>query len=141
MTRSPPERRRRGFTVGEITVVLMVISIFTASLIPGYMRYVYRARRAEAIIALRAIHDAQLVYHKDHEGYADSFEKLGVPIESATLRNDGSVQGTYYTYTLTTWEMFGVADANYRATATGNIDPRDSILDIVIVENQLTVKD
>ena len=37
------------------------------------------------------------------------------------------------------WDLGGVANANYRATATGDLDKDDTTLDVVIIENALTV--
>ena len=45
----------------------------------------------------------------------------------------------FYTYVLQAWDVNGLPNANYRATATGDIDPSDAVLDIVIIENMLTV--
>ena len=56
-------------------------------------------------------------------------------------RSDGAYQGPYYTFTLSRWSLGGVANANYRATATGDLDRDDSTLDVVIIENALTVLD
>ena len=112
-----PQRRSRGFSIGELMVVMLVIAALAASLLPGYMRYVYRARRTEAMVALRAIHDAQVVYAHEHRRFADSFELLGVPIDSSTLRDDGA----YYTYTLTTSQALGFASVAPEGSVEGDV--------------------
>lgn len=139
---NPRARRRRGgFTIAEMMVSVAILGVLAASLIPNYLRYVYQARRAEAFETLRAIHDAQEYHFATRREYAGSFEELGFAIEGGTLRPDGAYQGRYYTFTLDRWDLGDQVNANYRATATGNIDGSDDTLDIVIIENDLTVKD
>lgn len=139
--RNHSRRRAGGLSIAELMVTLVVISILSAAVVPDFMRHVYRARRSEALFGLRAIHDAETFYYANTQHYTDSFHLLGVPIEGGVLREDGAVDGHYYTYSLATWDMGDRPNANYRATATGDIDPSDATLDIVIIENQLTVHD
>jgi len=140
----PPDSRtsrpRSGFTLPELLAVVAVIGVLAVAMAPNYVRGVHRAKRSEAFAALRAIHDAQVFHFAREKRYSDSFEELGFELEGGRLRDDGAYEGPYYTYTLDTWELGGRPHANYRATATGDIDPSDDTLDIVIIENQLTVK-
>lgn len=134
-------RRRSGFTVAEMMVSVAILGVLAAALIPNYLRYVYQARRSEAFHTLSAIHDAQAYHYATKREYAGSFEELGFAIEGGTLRPDGAYQGRYYTFTLDRWDLGDEVNGNYRATATGNIDGSDDTLDIVIIENALTIKD
>ncbi len=133
-------RRSAGFSLIEMTVVVAILGVIASTAIPGYMRYVYKARRTEALVALQVIHDMQLVYHGRTGGYAGTFEELGFHLEGAELQGDGSLLGEHYTYVLETRPLDGLPNGNFRATATGDIDPSDGVLDIIIIENQLTVK-
>lgn len=137
--RSVRSRRRDGFTLIEVMVVVAIVGVIASIAIPDFMRYVYKARRAEAIMALQVLHELQLVYYGDRGGFAGTFEEIGFDVEGAVLQGDGSLQAPNYTYTLETKELNGQSDGNYRATATGDIDPSDDVLDIIIIENQLTV--
>ena len=142
LRRSEPcsrSHRRGGFTLIEVMVVAAILGVIASLAIPGFMRYVYKARRAEAIMALQVISELQLVYYGDRGGFADTFPELGFDIEGGVLQGDGSLQAPHYTYTLETRALNGQANGNYRATATGDIDPSDAVLDIIIIENQLTV--
>jgi prepilin-type N-terminal cleavage/methylation domain-containing protein len=140
--RVPPSRRpERGFTVPEMVAVVAILGVLAAAMLPNYVRGVYKARRSEALYALRAIHDAESFYFAREHRYTDSLAELGFGLEGGKLRADGAYEGPYYTYTLETWDLGGRPDANYRATATGDIDGSDDTLDIVIIENALTVID
>jgi type II secretory pathway pseudopilin PulG len=124
-----------------MAVVMAVIGIMASVAVPQFMRYLYRSKRTEAIYGLRTIHDLQLNYFDARQEYADSFELLGAPLSGGRINQDGSFSGDEYTFTLQTWEVSGKPNANYRATATGNIDPTDETLDIVIIENRITIID
>ena len=140
---SPGSRRRAtsGFTLAEMMVCVAVLGVLAFAMVPNYMASVYKARRTEALYALRTIHDAQALHFAQHHEYSDSFDELGFGLERGTLRSGGAYEGPTYTYTLNRWDVGGERNANYRATATGNLDPGDATLDIVIIENALTVKD
>ncbi|MDJ0847064.1 MAG: prepilin-type N-terminal cleavage/methylation domain-containing protein [Myxococcota bacterium] len=134
-------RSRRGFTLIEIMVVVAVVAVLASAAIPQFKRSLYKSRRTEALYGLRAIHDLQLDYYAEHQEYADTFAKLGEPLDSGTINAAGAFVGDQYTFTLDTWDLDGRQNANYRATATGDIDPSDATLDIVIIENRVTIRD
>jgi hypothetical protein len=50
-----------------------------------------------------------------------------------------TLQGRIYTYTMTALTQNGKVAANYQAVATGDIDPNDPVLDVLMIENDLTV--
>jgi len=131
--------RRRGFTLVELAVVLTILGLLFITMAPHYLRQVYYARRTEALYALRSIHDLESVQYATNDQYSNSFPALGFALDGGSLRSDGSYQGRLYTFTLSAWTLGGQANANYRATATGDLVNGDSILDIVIIENALTV--
>ena len=129
----------RGFTLIELMIVVAIMGLLAAVAIPNLLSLSYRGRRTEALQALHAFSIAQSAYFTENGVYADNFDDLAVTIESGTRVNATTIQGPYYTYTIMGRVMNGVANGNYRVTATGDIDPRDPVLDIVIIENQLTV--
>jgi len=133
--------RPNGFTLAEMGVVVGILGLLTLAMLPDYLRSVYRARRTEALFALRAIHDFESVHYATDGEYSSSFPALGFALEGGSQRPDGAYQGARYTYTLSTWELGGQANANYRATATADLDPDDATLDIVIIENAMRVLD
>ncbi len=132
-------RSRAGLTLVEMTVVVSILGVLASVAIPRYRAHVHRAQRTEAYYGLRTIHDLQTSYFGKEMRYSDSFQEIGPPLTGGTLREDGSIVGQRYTFTLDTWDLGGVPDSNYRATATADLDPSDATLDILIIENDLTV--
>jgi type II secretory pathway pseudopilin PulG len=133
--------RSAGFTLAEMLVLLVILGVLAAAHLPNYIRSVQRAKRSEALYALRGIHDAQSYYFANENQFADSFDTLAFELEGGAPRPDGAYQGPYYTYSLERWDLGSQPNANFRATATADLDPSDATLDIVIIENSLTVKE
>ena len=128
-----------GFTLAELLVVVALIGVLASVAIPSFTNFSFKARRAEALMALRQLFELQATYYSNRNEYSDSFRELGFGMHGGTLLADGSYEGPYYSYTLQTWDVNGQSNANYRVTATGDIDPSDPVLDVVIIENQLTI--
>ena len=137
--RAPRMRRKLGFSLIEIMVVVVIIGLLASVAIPMFRNFVYKARRVEGMMGLRQLFQLQTSFYSDKGIYSDSFVNLGFSIENGQPQMDGSYQADWYTYTLETWDVNGQADANYRGTATGDIDPMDAVLDIIIVENRLRI--
>lgn len=69
-------RRRQGFTLIEVMVVVTVIAILAAIAIPSYNNYLRKARRADAQAALTDIASRQQQYLMDARAYANSLPVL-----------------------------------------------------------------
>ena len=139
-TARPTCARQRGFSIAEILVMTVIIGVLAAAHLPNYVRSVYRAKRTESLYALRAIHDAQTFHFATENEYSDSFALLAFQLDGGSVLPDGSYRGPIYTYTLDRWDLGDQVNGNFRATATGNLDKTDETLDIVIIENAITVK-
>jgi len=133
------ERRRRGFTIIELFVALAIVGILAAVSVPSLTQLVHRSRRAEAYTGLRGIHDAQVYYDSLFRVYAESFDQLGFELDGGERLEDGSIRARHYTFTLQALSLDGEPRANFRATAAGDIDRADPVLDILVIENQLTI--
>jgi len=75
---------KKGFTLIELLVVVLIIGILSAVALPQYQKSVTRARMAEALIATKAIYDAEQIYHMENGEYTNLFENLilNYPIQS-----------------------------------------------------------
>jgi type IV pilus assembly protein PilE len=61
---------RRGFTLIEMLVVLVIVSILTAVAFPSYTGYIVRTRRSEGQFALIEAMQQQERYRLQHNSYA-----------------------------------------------------------------------
>ncbi len=132
-------RRRLGMSLIEIMIVVVIIGLLSSVAIPMFRNFVYKARRVEGMMGLRQLYQLQTSFYSDKGIYSGSFSELGFSTEPGQLQLDGSYQSDWYTYTLEIWDVNGQADGNFRGTATGDIDPLDAVLDIIIIENRLKI--
>jgi type IV pilus assembly protein PilA len=87
------QRRRGGFTLIEMTIVIMIISVLTALAITRFMPKTTEAKQSEAKKILKQIYVMQRAYHQEFSTYAcdgltasagspDAFAPIGVQIMS-----------------------------------------------------------
>lgn len=73
-----------GFTLLELLMVALIMSILVSVAVPQYMKSAERARATEALTNIRAINAAVQAYALGHSGDADtcpaSFKKISVSI-------------------------------------------------------------
>lgn len=70
-------RRRNGFSLMELMIVLAVIFILLAVAVPGMREMMIHANEASAVASIRAINTAEASYQAIYGGYAESLEQLG----------------------------------------------------------------
>ena len=84
-------RRREGFTLIEIMIVVAIIAILAAIALPSYSRYVQRSRLTEATSKLSDLRTKMEQYFQDKRNYGTSGTGCGVPVA-------GNSSG-YFTFT------------------------------------------
>lgn len=72
---------KKGFTLIELLVVVLIIGILSAVALPQYQRTIAKARTTEAMVALKAITDAQEVYYIAYDDYAADISQLDVKVD------------------------------------------------------------
>ncbi len=60
---------KSGFTLLELLIVVIIVSILAAVALPQFTKITERSRAAEAVAILGAIRTAQLVYYQEHGVY------------------------------------------------------------------------
>lgn len=99
-------KKHIGFSLIELLMTLTIIGFLLAFALPGYLNYITKIHRSEAISALNKIHLQQEQYRSYHEGYADLNQLWG----KITTTPNG-----YYTIAIS-----DPKEGSYTATATAN---------------------
>jgi len=102
-------RKRRGFSLIELLIVIAIILIIITIAAPNLTRARMHAQETAAIAAIKTLHTAQVQYYSTYGRYATSLAELGPPPSGAAsasaadiIGNDlanGKKQG--YVFTLT----------------------------------------
>jgi type IV pilus assembly protein PilA len=76
---SPSKRRRRGFSLIELLIVLTIIGIIMSIAVPKLLAALMHARETAAMGAVKAILSAQQMYYGTYGRYAKTLAELGPP--------------------------------------------------------------
>lgn len=76
----------RGFTLVEMLVTLMLLSVLVSLALPGFRSQWRAAHRSEGVQALTALQLAQETYRSRHTRYAQSLTELAMPDQSPNGR-------------------------------------------------------
>ncbi len=69
---------RKGFTLVELAVVIVIIGVLAAFGVPRFLKSVERSKAAEAFAYLSAVRAAQERYQAREGTYADDIDKLDI---------------------------------------------------------------
>jgi len=119
------KRLRRGFSLLEVMIVVVIIGILATLAYPSLEGYLQRSKQTEAKVGLSAVYTAQKIYFAINQTYADSLSNLDVQLETG-----GSSR---YSITLTG------SSSSFTATAKGNLDD-DAVLDIWTIDQNKTLQ-
>ncbi len=76
-------RRRRGFSLIELLIVIAIILILAMIAVPKVNQQLMSARETAAIQEIKTIHQAETQYYSTFGKYADSLVALGPPASGA----------------------------------------------------------
>jgi prepilin-type N-terminal cleavage/methylation domain-containing protein len=72
-------RKRRGFSLIELLIVVAIILIIITIALPKLTRARMQSQEVAAIAAIRTLHTAQVQYYSTYNRYAVSLAELGPP--------------------------------------------------------------
>ena len=78
-----PDRRRRGFSLIELLIVIAIILIIAAIAVPKMNNQMMAAHEMAAIRQVTTIHQAETQYYSQFGKYAESLSALGPPASGA----------------------------------------------------------
>ena len=108
-------KKKKGFTLVEVLVVVLIVGILAAIAIPSYHFTIERSRATQGITSLTQIAKAQKTYNAKRGKYAESM--IGLPLDMKD--SDGSeATGAEFADQYFDYKIFG--DEFERARATRN---------------------
>lgn len=125
------KRNKKGFTLIELMIVVVIIGILAALAIPRFMRSTTKAKMSEARQLLKQIYTMQRAYRQENDNYGsdavtasagDTFADIGVEV-GASAR---------YTYVMAT------GPGTFSCTATANLDD-DTVNDVWSIDQDGTL--
>ncbi|WP_152054037.1 type IV pilin protein [Tautonia marina] len=84
---------RRGFTLVELAVVVVIIGVLAAFGVPRFLQSVERSKAAEAFAYLSAVRTAQERYHAREGTYAEDLTALDIQAPTPKYFTVGTVAG------------------------------------------------
>ncbi len=142
MRTGPGGRRkpvRNGFTLIELMISVGIIAILAAVGYSAFSGQTMRSKRSEATMGLKGIYKSQLSYLAASGTFGDTFDELGFTLEGATRVDARTLRGKTYTFTVRALPDGANPRGNFQAIATGDLDPGDGVLDVLMIENGLSV--
>ncbi len=112
LTAAPAQRKMRGYTLVEITIVVGIIAIISAVALPSYQRSVLAGGRAEGQSLLMQIASTQEQFYSANYSYSTNADPFSNPV-AATRTSEGGL------YQVSVAACSGGSIANcFEATAT-----------------------
>ena len=113
-------KSKKGFTLIELMIVVVIIGILAAMAIPVFMQATSKSKQSEARAILKQIYIMEEAYRQENETYVCDGEEVSAGENFGTIGVE-IMPSARYTYSIT-------ADSNsFTATATGNIDDDETV--------------
>ena len=93
------DKRKKGFTLLEMLIVVVILGVLTAIAVPTYNKVIKRSRVADGLNMLDVLASAQNKYFVEHGQYTDNLADLNAPVKKNNIINDFKIITTNFTYT------------------------------------------
>jgi len=125
--------RKKGFTLLELTIVVVVIGVLATLAIPSFMRSSVKTKQSEAQLILKQIYAMQQAYRQEQDTYypSDGSTIVAQPGGAIGSLNVEIMSSARYSYSVTANRTSFVATAGSKS-ATGLDD--DPTLDVWTID-------
>jgi type IV pilus assembly protein PilE len=96
------KNNKRGFTLIEVLIVVLIVAILSAIAVPQYQKAVLKSRFSSLMPTTKSIRDGQEIYYMTNGRYADAVSKLDVTTANTDDMTITVGNSDGYTYTLAT---------------------------------------
>lgn len=121
---------RKGFTLIELMIVVVIIGILAALAIPRFMQATTKSKQSEAKGILKQIYTMQRAFRQENGRYGDNGVSFGVVSGQGTFPEIGVEIGRNAKYE---YSIVAQVD-NFTATAQANLDDDPTIDEWTITE-------
>ncbi|MCL2917549.1 type IV pilin protein [Shewanella litorisediminis] len=80
-------KKKFGFTLIELMIVVAIVSILAAIAYPSYVNYVTKSARSEGVAAVMRVANLQEQYYLDNRAYTTDMTKLGLDANPFITKN------------------------------------------------------
>lgn len=94
-------KARKGFTLVELAVVIVIIGVLAAFGVPRFLKSVERSKASEAFGYLAAVRSSQERYQAQYGTYADDVAKLDIQYPAPKYFTVGTMTAEEKTWSLT----------------------------------------